>query len=719
MATSPQVEYLKGKALENLERYPGHHLRMVVSGKEYYDIENLRIEAYKQYKAANIPAVIKRAEAFRHIIKHMSINIEPNELIVGSQKFCAFTDQDLPDAHYAWVKQQQQDLGIVFSDGHIVVDYGKVLVSGMKGIIEAIDGKLSCCDLNSSCADNLKAFKICAEGASLLGFRFSQKARELAAGEMDPKRYRQLQKIAEVCSKVPYLPAEHFDEALQAIWFTQSLMHLENPCSAISLGRFDQYAYPFLKHDLESGYITIEEAQELVDCLWIKFWEGDESQNLTIGGITKDGEDATNELTYMAIDATLRLSAWQPSLSVRIHKNSPSELLNKVCELVKIGIGQPSIFNDELIIRALKWRGLSDQDAADYSIVGCYEATGSGNEYGLTTAITLNLGEAVNSYIKLLASAAETDAPAISGFDNFMNGFKEHLSLLMDKKLKQAEIWDETRCTCAPSPFKSLLMEGCIEKGIDVENGGAKYNYFAYNVLGIATAADSLYAIKKFVFEEKSIDISTLSHILDADFLGYEELRNTIRSTLCRYGNDYEPVDRLAADLAEYICKESRNKKLSRGTEGYAGLFAFLQNVSQRNTPATPDGRKKGDFLSYAIAPSIGAAREGLTAILNSASRLPQAYAPGGCPLTISLMPKDTKGQEGTELLKWIIITYFEKGGFHLHFNITNANDLLEAKKYPERFSDLLVRISGYSARFITLDPILQDEIIGRVKEGI
>lgn len=611
--------------------------------------------------------------------------------------------------------------------GHIVVDYDKVLRHGFKRIKINVEEKIKGIDPSDPEDFKKLAFynsaSIVCDAVIKFSKRYSKLAMKLSERCEDPVRREELLKIAKICESVPSNPARTFHEALQALWFTHLIIQIESDGLAISPGRIDQYLYPYFKHDVEKGIITEHEGEELIQCLWLKFNEVIKvneppkggvyggvtmSQMVTLGGINEEGDDATNELSYLFLEVDGDVMMEQPSLCIRVNERTPDELLFKAMELLKKGTGKPVFFNDHVIITALLSLGISLKEARGYAIVGCEEPTPVGNTYGWTNAAFLNLAKVLELTLKEIKRGPDV------GFDALIGKFHEKLNHYVRHMIAMLNAWDLAHQERAPTPYLSLLVDNCIEKGIDITAGGARYNYTGPQGIGLADVADSLAAIKKVVYEDRAISLEELIKALEGDFSGKERLRQGLLKAP-KYGNDLDEADVYAKELAKRYCMEVSRYRNPRGGLYRPGLYSVAAHASAgANTKALPSGRRAGEPLANNISPVYDL--NGPTAAANSAAKIDHYLITNGTALTMTIHPSVIRLEGDVRKLVSFIRTFFRLGGFGIGMNITTSEILKDAQRCPERYQGLLVRVSGYSARFVDLPKNLQDEIIRRTE---
>jgi formate C-acetyltransferase len=669
--------------------------------------------------------------------------------------------------------------------GHISVDYEKVLKMGFKGIINEAQEQLLNLDITEGDFIKKRQFLesviISCNAIIIFANRFGDKARELAQNTTDVHRKKELLLIEQNCRRVPANPATNFYEAIQSFWFVHAVIQIESNGHSISPMRFDQYMYPFFKRDIESGSSSYEFMQELIDCMFIKLNEinkvRDEAstkafggyplfQNLIVGGQKIDGTDATNELSFMCLEASNHVRLPQPSISIRVWNKSPDEIMYKAAEITRIGIGMPAYYNDELVIPSLISRGLTIEDARDYGIIGCVEPQKGGKTEGWHDSGFFNLAKALeitinNGKNNNLQVGLETgEFTEFNCFEDFLKAYEKQMEYFVMLLANAENSVDIAHAQRAPQPFLSALVDDCIKKGKSLQEGGAHYNFTGPQGVGIANVGDSLEVIKKLVFDDKKINLSDLKNVLDSDFgsdnkhntqeiieiitkevksiLGKEDVsisnnnfnigtynngeyvRQMLINKSPKFGNDIDEVDYLTKTAGLIYCKEVEKYKNPRGGIFQPGLYPASINVAMgAAVGATPDGRKAYTPLADGVSPSAGMDRKGPTGAMNSVAKIDHFIASNGTLLNQKFHPSVLKGDKGLYNIISLIRGYFDKKGMHVQFNVVSKEILLEAQKNPEKYINLVVRVAGYSAQFVTLDKSVQDDIINRTEQMI
>ena len=641
------------------------------------------------------------------------------------------------------------DTGIIDNDskwrnavGEVTADYQDVIFKkGFGGIKQEAQAHLDSLDAVTAEAlekvDFYRAAVLVSEGIITLANRYADQATEAARTETDALRKAELLAIAETCRRVPEHPPTTFYEAVQMVWFTQLGSILSENSLALNLGRFDQYMYPYFAKDVEAGILTAEKAQELIEALWIKlsewvwaissntakFFAGYNSfQNLTVGGRTRDGRDATNELSYMCLKATENVKTHQPGLSVRIHPDSPDEFLLAVCKLISAGTGFPAVHNDRVGSAMLVAAGLSPEDARDWSNCGCvvphFRKVGE-----WTSAVSINLAAAVEYALNNGKSRitgknmglTEQNAASFTTYEEVKAAVYRQIAYLIKHSVIGTITAQQIHAEMVPRPYLSLLVDGCMEKGQDLSKGGAKYNVGpVLTGIGVADTANSLAMIKKLVFEDKKYTLADICMALDVNWVGYEELRQA--ALACpKYGNDIDYVDSIAVEITEFYHQQIRSYKDYFGSP-FNSAFMGISNYIPAGSVigATPDGRKSQTPLTEGVSPHAGTDLTSPTAAMRSVAKINHDIHSGGTLMNVKLAPELLKSERNLKNLAAIIRAYFALGAFHVQFNVISTETLRKAQEHPEDYRDMLVRVAGYSTQFVNLSREAQDAIIER-----
>lgn len=804
----------------------------------------LLTESYKESEGQ--PIIVRRAKAFSHILRNIPITIRKDELIVGSATKAPRSCQVFPEFSCDWLEKEfdtvetrsadpfyiSEDNKKILRDvykywkgkttselatsymadetikamehniftpgnyyyngvGHVTVKYEKVLEVGYEGIIEEVKEELSKCNV----ADDdyakrshfLKSVIQSCEAVIVYANRYAELALNMAKQCNDNVRRNELLEIASNCARVPAKGARSFYEACQSFWFVQMLLQVESSGHSISPGRFDQYMYPYYKADIESGKITKEFAQELMDCIWIKLNDLNKVrdagsaegfagyglfQNLIVGGQDAGGIDVTNDLSFMAIESSMHVMLPQPSLSIRVWNGSPHELLIKAAKLTRTGIGLPAYYNDEVIIPSLLNRGLTLADAREYNIIGCVEPQKAGKTDGWHDAAFFNMCRPLelvfsNGYDKGELVGVETgDVTKMETFEEFYDAYKKQMKYCIELLVNADNSIDVAHMERCPLPYLSSMVDDCIKRGKSVQEGGAIYNFTGPQGFGVANMADSLYAIKKLVFDEKKVTLAEYKdalennygrglslerveeltrevikklendgHTIDAEVVAqvsatialdsldnskkykYDKLLEMI-DEVPKFGNDIKEVDQFARDVAYVYTRPLENYKNPRGGQYQAGLYPVSANVPLgAQTGATPDGRLAHTPVADGVSPSAGKDLFGPTAAANSVAKLDHGIASNGTLFNQKFHPSVLAGRTGLEAFVNFIRGYFDQKGSHIQFNVVSRDTLIEAQKNPEKYKTLVVRVAGYSALFTSLSRSLQDDIINRTEQ--
>ena len=642
-------------------------------------------------------------------------------------------------------------------DAHLAINHARMLREGLRGYEERARRAKAALDLTDPDSVDKYAFYravlVVIDAVRRFSLRYSALAVDLASRESDPARRAELERMGAICAKVPYEPASSFREAMQAVWFSQVLLQIESNGHSLSFGRFDQYLYPYYKADLDGGRISEDEALELLCNLWIKTLTVQKIrsqahtlssagspmyQNVTIGGQTTDGRDAVNELSFLVLRSVAQTRLTQPNLTVRYHANIDRRFLDECVEVMRLGFGMPALNNDEVIIPSFISWGVSEEDAYDYSAIGCVECAVPGKwGYRCTGMSYLN-------FPRLLLCTMNGGVDLTSGkrFTKDYGHFTE-----MESYEELAEAWDKTiREMCrysvivenaidkaserdVPDVLCSALTDDCIARGKTIKEGGAVYDFISGLQVGIANMADSLAAIKKLVFEEEKIGRQQLWDALLGDFQSPEgqRVQRLLIDEAPKYGNDIDYVDDLAVESYEpYIEEVAKypSTRFGRGPIGgirYAGTSSISANVGQgMGTMATPDGRHAREPLAEGCSPAHNCDKQGPTAVFKSVSKLPTEKITGGVLLNQKLTPTMLSREENRQKLELMLQTFFNRlHGYHVQYNVVSRDTLIDAQRHPEAHKDLIVRVAGYSAFFNVLSRATQDDIIARTEQSL
>lgn len=758
-------------------------------------------ESHKKTEGQHV--AIRRAQAFYDTCAGISVHIFEGELIVGvvgefrkcgiltpefswlwvdremddfdkrSQDPYVMTDEQrafvrekifpywkgksLEEAFLARVPEETRkiavDTGVIDNDskwrqavGEITPDYQDVLfVKGFGGIIKEAREKIEA--LNEAVPEEMdqitfyRSVILTSEGIIRYANRYADEAERMAEKEEDEKRRQELLRIAGNCRRVPEYPPRSFYEAMQFIWFTQIGGILsENPL-ALNPGRFDQYMYPYYRQDIDAGVIKKEDAQELIDALWLKYSEWvwtisantadyfagyNQFQNLTVGGKTREGLNAVNELSYMALKATEEVKTHQPGLSVRIQADCPEEFMAAVTNLVSKGTGFPAIHNDSVGYQMLINAGYEPEDARDWNNCGCvvphYRKTGE-----WTAAVNVNFGSALEYALNEGKSRMtgeqmglpEKPSREFVSYEEVEKAFYRQFANLCKHSVIATIEAQKLHQEMVPRPFLSSCIESCLETGKDLSRGGAKYNVGpVITGIGLAVASNSLAVIKKLVFEDRETTMEELDRALSADWEGYEELRKKARE-VPKYGNDDDYVDEIAIKMANWYYQEIHQYKDVFGSPFNTAFMGISNYIPMgRVLAATPCGRKNGEPSSEGVSPYVGSDKSTPLAAMRSAAKVNQEIHSGGTLLNLRLNHELVATRRGQANLGAMIQAFFALGAFHVQFNTLSSEVLRRAQEKPEDYKDLLVRVAGYSTQFVNLSKSMQDAIIARTEHA-
>ena len=638
-------------------------------------------------------------------------------------------------------------------DGHIMLDFEKLLEKGAQGIIDETRQCLNDLDLTDPASHSKRIFYesviITYTGVIAYAHRYAQLAEKLAQQETCAQRKEELLAISALCQHVPQYPAQSFYEGVQCVWFAHLISQIESNGHSMSFGRLDQYLYPYYKRDLLQGRCTPEKAAELLACLWIKafgvvkirpwshtrFSGGNPTyQNLTLGGITPDGEDAVNELTMLCLDSVSLTRLPQPNVSARYNEKNPPEYLQKCMEVIRLGFGMPAMHGDHVMIPSLVNRGVAQADANNYAIVGCIEPIIPGR-FGYRSAgmsftnlaklleITMYGGVDPKTGLKLLDQ--QKNLTGMESMDELMTEYNRQMEYVVRNRVIGEHCIDYAIEELVPDAFCSGLVQDCIKRGKNAKEGGSVYDMVTGPETGITNVANSLAAIKKIVFEEKRITPRQLMEHLKHDFAGEdgENIRRMLLNRAPKFGNDDDYVDALGSQVYLTFMKEQDKYPTTRIGRGPIGCLSYPCTATiSGNVPsglivgATPDGRNDGEPLSEGCSPYHGTDKLGPTAVLKSVAKMPTHLITGGNLLNIRLAPSVLNAETGIAKVSGLIQAFFSMDGWHVQFNVVSSKELLDAKAHPENYKDLVVRVAGYSALFNDLEERTKDDIIARTE---
>ncbi|WP_088225906.1 trans-4-hydroxy-L-proline dehydratase [Desulfosporosinus sp. FKB] len=628
--------------------------------------------------------------------------------------------------------------------GHTVLD-DKIYRFGFLNFIRKIDDHLARLDyLNDAEAyqkqEELKAMRICAEAIISFAERYAQKAKEIAQIETDPLRKVELETIAEVCSHVPAHAPRNFWEALQAYWFVHLGVILElNTWDAFNPGRLDQHLYPFYKKGLADGTLTEEKAKELLQCFWVKFNNQPappkvgvtaaesgtytDFANINSGGLKADGSDGVNDVTYLVLEVIDEMRLLQPSSNIQLSKKNPDRFIRRAARIIRKGWGQPSVFNADSVVEELLRQGKSIEDARQGGTSGCVETGAFGKEsyiltgyFNLPKIFELTLHNGVDPRTGRQLGLETGDPQNFSSYAELFEAFQKQLHYFIDIKVKGSNIIERLYAAYMPSPFLSILIDDCILKGKDYNDGGARYNTNYIQGVGLGSLTDTLSGIRCHVYEQKDLTMEQLLKALEQNFTGYEGVRQLLLNKTPHFGNDDDYADEIMVDIFNAYYNEVNGRPTTKGGVYRINMLPTTCHVYFGSViGATADGRRAWEPLSEGISPVQGSDRLGPTAVIKSASKMDHART-GGTLLNLKFTPQVVEGDEGLEKLVQLVRSYFKLSGHHIQFNVVSAKTLRAAQKEPEKYRDLIVRVAGYSDYFCDLSEALQEEIIARTE---
>jgi len=719
------------------------------------------------------PTITRRAKTFAAVVRGMPIDIYPDELLVGRSgarrhsgnihpanaptrkslqsrkrkgdpvlgltRQATISDEEMKELEeeLAPYWRSQGRTGIVSHYGHNIHNYEKALRKGFLGIREAAEERLAGLDLTDpddvAKVPFLEGVALAMEAAAEIGQRFSQRARELAKEEKDDQRKADLLKIAEVCDRVPAKPARTFHEAVQSCLFVRLMVIWELGHDAgFCLGRMDQYLYPYYESDIGEGRITKEEAQELLDCYIIKVGNAGASASMAVAGVKPNGNDATNELSYMFIEAIMHTRLVGPSFAVLIDSKTPDDLLIKACQLCSLGAGHPQFLNSDVFIAQALARGtmggpaVTLEDARSASNVGCLELVIPGKDSGYlyfthysnhALAMDLVMTNGIRRSDRKRIGAETGDPRQFSTFEEVQAAFRQQLAWMRRDIQQFGSALEQKIIDLCPTVCESALIDGCIENGVCREEGGAHYNFnVGITQVGSPDAGDSLAAIKKLVFEDKKLSMAELCDALNANFEGYDDIRRMCAETP-KYGNDNDYADQQVAwVLHQWVSEFTQMKNLRGGYCCPGGSSTVGYVVGGKLVGALPSGRLAWEPLADATSPSPGNDRKGPTAVLKSMGKIDGVEILGGTPLNMRIDPTVFKDDHGFKRLADLIRAFIDQKICHVQINVVSSDTLRAAQEDPDKHRDLVVKVAGYNAFFTQLTKELQDTIIVRTE---
>ncbi|MBD3178685.1 MAG: formate C-acetyltransferase/glycerol dehydratase family glycyl radical enzyme [Candidatus Latescibacteria bacterium] len=631
--------------------------------------------------------------------------------------------------------------------GHTVMD-GKIYLKGFGDFRNDIKKSIERLDFFQDeraweKREELRAMDIAAGALISYAERYSGKLKAMASAEEDRARREELMDISRICSRVPGSAPETFHEALQYYWFVHLGVITElNTWDSFNPGRLDRHLFPLYTRDIETGRMTRDRARELLQAFWIKFNNqpappkvgvtARESNTYTdfclinLGGVNRDGEDAVNELTFMILDVIEEMRLLQPSSMIQVSRKNPDSYIKRALKIIKTGFGQPSIFNTEALIQEMLRQGKNMLDARDGGASGCVETGAFGKEsyiltgyFNLPKVLEIALNNGVDPISGKEIGIRTGDPSGFRDYGQLFDAFRKQLNHFIDIKIAGNRIIERLWARYLPAPFMSILIDDCVSRGMDYNDGGPRYDSSYIQGVGIGTLTDSLAAIKDNIYREELISMEELSEALHKDFKGSEELREILLERSPKYGNDDPSADELIPAIFESFFSAVDGRPNTRGGSYRINLLPTTCHIYfGEKTGATPDGRAGSEPLSEGISPVQGMDRSGPTAVLKSASRIDHLRT-GGTLLNQKFTPRIFQSDEGIDRIVDLVRAYFRMDGHHLQFNVVSAKTLRKAQKNPEKYRDLIVRVAGYSDYFVDLGESLQNEIIRRTEHSL
>lgn len=635
------------------------------------------------------------------------------------------------------VKINQKD----HAQGHICPNCIEWLNLGPAGLKEQAREKLKTCSEGQR--DFYESVILVMEGVQNFMVRYHDLIMSMAEKEQNEEKKKSMIQVAANCKELSKRPAETFHEAVQSIWFLFVVLQMESNASSFSPGRLDRHLIQYYEKDVKEGRLNRQAALEIIECMWLKFNEIVYMRNshgakyfagfpigfnIAVGGQDEEGNDYSNDLSFLFLEAQRHLGLPQPNLSVRLHEGTRDELLHEAVRVVAKGSGMPQFFNDKAVIPSIMELGIEEKDAMDYAIVGCVELTTQGNNLGWSDSAMFNLNKALEVTLTggVCLLTGERIAPhfgSLKSYETFgqlEQAFQKQIDYFMDKMILACEEVEKAHIDLLPSPFLSASIDDCMEKGMDVTAGGAKYNLSGIQMIQVANLADSLAAIKQLVYDEKRVSREEMLDALKKDFEGYEILRTMMLNKVPKYGNDVDWVDAMGTKWADYFNNRLRTFTNYRGGPYHTGMYTVSAHVPMgENVGATPDGRHAGEPLADGgMSPVYGRDIKGPTAVLKSVSKLDKTLTTNGGLLNMKFLPEFFHNETGVKKFGSFLRSFVDLEIPHIQFNVVRKEDLIAAKENPEQYRGLTVRVAGYTAYFTELADELQNEIIARTSYG-
>lgn len=760
----------------------------------YLSIEQAQLATESYIRNEKLPRILQRAKSLALVLEKITIQIDPYELIVGNRTPGVRSGVVSPEAGISWIDHEietldsrpqdkfnvkKEDIEIFrqsilpywrgksledqikdrlgkeiasigkvakinqtdHSQGHICPNTKEWLAIGPAGLKKQVEEKLAAAPLDKK--PFYESVIIVLSASQVFMERYGLLAQEMAAQDEDISHKENLMEVSRICNKLAVQTPETFHEAIQSLWFLNVILHTESNASSFSPGRADQYLYPYFKNDLSKGKITLSQALEILEALWLKFNQivylrnSNSAKyfagfpigfNVACGGQTAEGEDATNELSFLFLKAQEHILLPQPNLSARLFKGTSTEFIDECSRVIGMGSGMPQIFNDESIIPALMNQGIHQQDAINYAIVGCVELTTHGNSLGWSDAamfnlvkaleLTLNNGVCLQSGIQMgLETGYLTDYKT---YGDLEAAFKKQLDHFISRMISACDTVDKMHAEFLPSPFLSSVIDGCLDKGVDVTAGGALYNLSGIQAIQVANIADSFAVIKDLIYDKSTLSAADLLQALQSNYEGQEALRQFIINRVPKYGNDIPWVDEIGNQWIQYFTEKMSEFKNARGGPYHTGLYTVSAHIPMgHNVGASADGRVSKDPLADGGTSAMyGRDQNGPTALLKSVSRINANYGSNGTLLNMKFLPDFFKTNQGIKKFSSLLMTFIDLNINHVQFNVLRKEDLLLAQQNPDAYKGLTVRVAGYTAYFTELANDLQDEIIARTSYG-
>ncbi|MFH1007074.1 MAG: pyruvate formate lyase family protein [Candidatus Latescibacterota bacterium] len=667
------------------------------------------------------PWLIWRAQRTAALLERLPIEIESEELLVGRISMQSATAQEIQRLEEARQTLKELPPWPGGDTGHFSADHPKLLRLGVGGLIREIEGYQARLDKKSAKDRETETFyeacTLALSGLSRFIERHAEGVEAHAMTETDPARKAELRGIAAACRHVSQGPARTFHEAIQLMHFAILALHAGEDHVLNVAGRMDRTLYPYYQADLETGRITPETAQELIDCFYILIneytWRG-LAISVMVGGRDAAGRDVTNAVSFMCLHALEEVRLVYPTVGICWHRGTPEALMHLGCQVIAQGLGSPAIFNDEVIARGLREYGVSEEDSVSYINSTCVEITPIANSNVWVASPYYNCPGALLEVLE----HADSDSPET--FEGLVEALEAKLSAQVreavcgiDRTWRGREIW-------GGMPLQSALTDDCLARGKDIDSGGARYNWVECSFVGLANLVDSLVVLRQLVFEQKRFSLPEFYRILQNNFDGHESLRQEIVNRMPKYGNDDDRADRLAVEMTKAFSDICASQRIGSGKHRYApGLFCWVMHEQLgRETGATPDGRFAGFPLADGAGPAQGRERHGPTGAIKSTTKWPHEPMLGGLVLNLKFSPSALDGEESMAKLRYLIESYMRLGGFEVQINVVDRQTLLDAQMHPEAFQDLLVRVAGYSDYFVHLSSNMQTEVIARTEYG-